>query len=257
MAARKAAKLILEQPSDQPKAQDEQRAKEERDRNNLKIALYHAYKIQDQKNVQVEILNRLESLIDLPSSASFTPQDAKYFTSAVHIFQPSDLDDLVEERRIEGRCGYVLCSNTPRGNIVPTWKVGKGSANYCTDVCMTRMFYVKTQLSEVPAWEREADQQPEIALHHEDQRKAELIQKLEEPRPKPSSADDVELAFERGETKASFRPRQVMTDKIVEKAVIGHALSERFGQSSYRAIEGYEPKHKAKKDQNEFVKLRE
>nr|POE87913.1 hypothetical protein CFP56_11142 [Quercus suber] len=239
---------ILKQSSDQSVRKDELKAKVERDRKNLKIAYYHACKINDQKKFQFEILNRLEDLIDLPYEAPFSARDARHFTSAVQIFQPSDLDDLIDERRIESRCGYVLCSNAPRTDHVPTWKVGKGSANYCTNVCMKKMLYIKTQLCEIPAWERGPREQQEIVLHDDDRDELGITGRPTELRRKLVKADDEELAFERGETKASFRPKQVMTDRIVEKAVTERPQDEKSsGQTSYRAIEGYEPKNKSKK----------
>lgn len=242
-----AVKSILKQPSTrQNKANDEQKAKLERDRHNLKIALYHAYRIQDQKKVQAEILGRIEGLIDLPASSTFTVQEAKHFSSAIDIFQPSDLGDLIEERRVGGRCGYVVCLNAPRAMTAPAWITSKGGADYCSDICVKKMLYVKTQLSEVPAWERGANDQPDIILHPDDQLERKAVKEVAGPKRKQLIvAHDEELAFERGETKASFRPRQVMTDKIVEKAITSKPNVANVDQStSHTAIEGYEPRSK-------------
>lgn len=90
-------------------------------------------------------------------------------------FQPSDYENLILERNIEGRCGYVLCPEEhrredpkakfriiwgPKGSgpggrgkemkVVPKEQLEK----WCSDKCAERAMYIQVQLSEQPAWER-------------------------------------------------------------------------------------------------------
>src|SRR5947208_8839154 len=86
-------------------------SKEERGR---QPAIYHAEIIQQRKALELAILRATETLIDLPSPATVDPSDpsrddASAVRSLLVPFQPSDYDGLIQERNIEGKCGYVLC----------------------------------------------------------------------------------------------------------------------------------------------------
>ncbi|KAI5366063.1 putative Rtr1/RPAP2 domain-containing protein [Septoria linicola] len=228
MAAKAPVKSILKQPSTQkaPALTDEQKAKAENDRKNLNVALYHANRIQLRKSVEARILDNITLLIDYPASTNFSSKEAVSFVQLVKLFQPSDHDSLVEERTIDGRCGYALCSNPPRSQTMgkaAEWKLKKGMGDWCSNDCAKKGLFIKAQLSEVPAWERERAQQPEIALHEDDQlpeddttvRRANRAARVNEWREKV--ANEEELAAERGETTTGFRPKQVMTDAVIEK----------------------------------------
>lgn len=243
------ARSILKQRSTEPKPtlSDEQKAQAERDRRNLDIALHHANKIQAQQDFEALILSNIETLLELPSGSAFTSAETSNFVSLIAPFQPSDFDSLVEERRIDGKCGYVLCANQPRSVTLGTsaaWKLkGQGAGDYCSNDCFRKALYVKTQLSEVPAWERAPGQQPHIVLRGDDRSSIDAT-KLETARNRQDrEANNRELALERGEQAASFRPNQVMADSIVEKANVSHkspTLGDGTG-SSYASIEGYVP----------------
>ncbi|KAK0897479.1 hypothetical protein LTR91_020869 [Friedmanniomyces endolithicus] len=220
MATRVPVKSILKnQPKPTAPTTTPEALQAEKDRHNYALALQHAHRIQDQKDWDLRILHAIEVLLDYPSSTPVTAQEASNSVSLVRLFQPSDLDALIEERVIDGKCG--------------------------------------AQLSVVPAWEREAGCHPVVSLH-EDDRAVIAVPWLnamtvgQQPMAaKSKHADDDDLALERGEKATSFRPRQVMTDRIVEKAVPTYKpLSSVSGAVvSSTAIEGYEPKeHKAKKD---------
>lgn len=249
MAAKVPAKSILKQPKlpTRTDAVDESKAKAEKDQKNLAIALHHARRIQDQKDVQSQILQSIEFLIDVPQAKVFTREEAQVFISRVQQFQPSDLDDLAEERRIDGRCGYVLCANEPRiktGNR-PSWMASQNSTDYCSNECLRKAMYVKTQLSSIPAWEREPGQQPSIILHENDRSSAAEARETERLRRLQHAREGQEaLAEERGETTASFRPQQVMKENVVEKRTVAYQpLSSIHGSSiSHTAIEGHEPR---------------
>jgi hypothetical protein len=246
MATRLPAKSILKQtpPASKPTLSDEEKAKAERDRRNLSIALHHANRIQQQKDVQAQILSNIETLLDYPATENPTAAESSQFVSLVQPFQPSDFDSLVEERRINKKCGYALCSNAPRAASMgasAAWKLkGEGAEDYCSNDCLRKALYVKSQLSEVPAWEREPGQQPQIVLEGGD---ATCTADSTAHHHQDRGTTKDELAHERGETASSFRPGQVMTSNVVEKATVVHKPGDtaKSTPSSHTAIEGYEP----------------
>jgi hypothetical protein len=243
MAAQLPAKSILKQQEPQSTLSDEQKAKAEQDRRNLGIALHHANRIQHRKDIDARIFANIETLLEFPSATPFSPPDASRFVSLIRAFQPSDYDNLVEERRIDGKCGYALCSNSPRSITMgasAAWKLkSKGAADYCSDNCVRKALYVKTQLSEVPAWERQPGQQPHIVLHMDDRRSDPTSLAIRTRVPQTSHD---QLAAERGDATTSFRPGQVMTASVVENHNPAHTTSSAEHQpQSHTAIEGYEP----------------
>ncbi|KAK4960024.1 hypothetical protein LTR10_002913 [Elasticomyces elasticus] len=254
MATRVPVKSILKhQNSTTPRLTPEE-TKAEKDRHNYAIALAHAHRIQDQKDWEARILKAIEVLIEYPSSAPFTSEEANSLTTLVQHFQPSDLDALIEERVIDRKCGYALCSNAPRSATMGReveWKVGKGGKDFCSKTCARKSAYVKTQLSEIPAWERQPGVHPTVILHEDDRSKLDpqpqsknLEKESQQSAATAKLNNDTELALERGEQAASFRPKQVMTDRIVEKAAtVYKPLSSMSGAIiSSTAIEGYEPR---------------
>ncbi|KAK5695765.1 hypothetical protein LTR17_024413 [Elasticomyces elasticus] len=254
MATRVPVKSILKhQNSTTPRLTPEE-TQAEKDRHNYAIALAHAHRIQDQKDWEARILEAIEVLIEYPSGTPFTSEEANSFTTLVQHFQPSDLDALIEERVIDRKCGYALCGNAPRSVTMGReveWKVGKGGKDFCSKTCARKSAYVKTQLSEIPAWERQPGVHPTVILHADDRSKVDPqpqsknVQKESQQSVATAKLkNDNELALERGEQAASFRPKQVMTDRIVEKAAtVYKPLSSMSGAIiSSTAIEGYEPR---------------
>lgn len=152
------------------------------DPQHLAIALHHANQIQAQKDAEAFILDRILELIELPSSpsadaASPSPADAAALKTALVPFQPTDFDNLVLERNIEGRCGYTLCPHQHRkensnAKFRITWgpkgSSGHGSGRemkivsreklemWCSEACAERAMYLRLQLVEEPVWERRA-----------------------------------------------------------------------------------------------------
>lgn len=259
MASKKVpGKSILKQPARPAEtspppdeaAQAEAEAEAAKKKRHFDIAIKHALLIDHQKKTSNQILNHIEILLDFPPSSQPTTQDASHFLQLVSIFQPSNFDELVEERRIDSRCGYPLCVNEPRGLQLKeseSWKLKEGDGDWCSKECTRKGLYIKAQLSEVPAWERVPGQQAPIILHENDRH---LMPPESTDGDEASSkkiqqrvAERGELAMERGETAASFRPDQVMADFIVEKTPSSRQaqLESRVKFSSSTAIEGYEP----------------
>ncbi|PLN81416.1 Rtr1/RPAP2 family-domain-containing protein [Aspergillus taichungensis] len=154
------------------------------DPRHLAIALHHAHRIQHQKDTEALILDRILDLITLPSSPTADPAnpsatDAHALKSALIPFQPSDYDNLIQERNIEGHCGYPLCPRPhrsenagPNGSYRITWGAkgsgpgGRGRSmnivpresleKWCSDECAERALYIRVQLAAEPVWERRA-----------------------------------------------------------------------------------------------------
>jgi len=153
------------------------------DPRHMAIALHHAHRIQAQKDTESLILDRILDLVAFPHSptadpSSPSPEDARLFKNALFPFQPTDYDNLIQERNIEGLCGYGLCprehrreegggmfrikygakGSGPGGrgremNIVPKEKLEM----WCSDECAERAMYIRVQLAQEPVWERRGD----------------------------------------------------------------------------------------------------
>ncbi|KAH0544306.1 hypothetical protein FGG08_001569 [Glutinoglossum americanum] len=181
MASKSIPKSILKKPP-MPHT-----SKEEQDR---RTAIYHAEIIQHRKDLELTIINATETLIDFPSAATADPaapshEDASAVRSLLVPFQPSDYDGLIQERNIDGKCGYVLC---PRPRLLQDTKalfrllrVGRQEGGlrvvpreslekWCSEACQRKAMYVRVQLSEEPAWMREA-MEAEIVFLDEVERK--------------------------------------------------------------------------------------
>lgn len=248
------AKRILKQPTKKTaKVTDEQQAQVQKDRQNLNLALQHANRIQGQKDAEAQILEAITKLLDFPQSSPFSARDVVAYISLVAAFQPSDFNSLIEERRIDEKCGYALCSNQPRSLTLgasAAWKLKDGAADFCSTACAKKAMYVKAQLSEVPVWERASDHHVSIQIHPDDRptedepviRRADRTARVDQWRNK--IADMEELAMERGEKTTSFRPDQVMTENVVEKQpkIYRRPVFDLDLALGHDAIEGYHPK---------------
>ncbi|KFY34194.1 hypothetical protein V494_06973 [Pseudogymnoascus sp. VKM F-4513 (FW-928)] len=226
----------------------------------LATALYHANLIQRRKDLELDILYSTETLLDYPTTdlpaTSPSPSDISTIKQLIRPFQPSDFDALLDERRINNRCAYVLCPNPSpaRGSnggyrlfgtsgkssnfrIVPAAEADL----WCSEDCARRAMYLKVQLSETPAWERDGGYGGELELLGEREALSER-QRLDE-----RLADDLknldiisdpegrgveerrDLALERGE----MAPDAVMRGGLVnvevrEKQVTGQAVPPSF-----------------------------
>ncbi|KAF3491107.1 DUF408 domain-containing protein [Arthroderma uncinatum] len=156
------------------------RGKGSPDPRHMSIALHHARQIQNRKELELLILSHIETLMELPTAKDATAdspsaEDVSTFFSALACFQPSDYDNLIQERNIDGSCGYTLCpkprrKDNSRGGYRIVWgSKGSGPGGrgkemkvvqkeklemWCSDECAERAMYLKVQLSERPASER-------------------------------------------------------------------------------------------------------
>ena len=260
-----APKSILKKTASDVAAKPAAKTREERHR---EIALYHANLIQSQKDVEAAITTSIETLIDFPSSPSSTSAhpataDIEEFTRLIYIFTPSDYDDLIEERRIDHRCGYVFCTNAPKTTPGGRLKiVGGSSANakivarnkaeaWCSKACAKRALFVKVQLMEEPAWSRRAGSGPELEILTADV-ESEIASKKEGRL--DVEGDDLEgkmreLALERGDGEKPARSAGMVSDVVVERdAVKVPTAPVHDGEEKGDAIEGYVPIGNSKKD---------
>ncbi|MCJ1404147.1 hypothetical protein MMC11_007372 [Xylographa trunciseda] len=237
-----------------------------RDIRNREIALQHAHLIQQRKDVEALILAATETLLDFPSSRTADPAypastDVAQIKTLLQTFQPTDYDSLVEERNIDGKCGYVLC---PRPHTIhkrkSLYRVLKSGTNkdkstgvvtveelerWCTEKCGKRALYLRVQLSEVPAWERSGS--ASILLYGEHEQRI-IAQRVDEADLTAVTADLKKLALERGEKSDGQVP------PTVEVSIHEHDIPDRpyengfqdddYHESSrmYDSIEGYVPR---------------
>lgn len=207
-------KSILKDSLSDPGARSEKDARE--------IAMAHAKLIQHRKELEAEILDSLILLSEYPlvrtpphSATNPAPSDVSGFKTHVRLFQPSDYDDLIEERNVNELCGYTLCGK-PRRNAGAggEWKLTssgdivkrKDIEKWCSPACAKRALYVKVQLNETAAWERAGFPDMQIELLGEDKSTETQVDKtarqlgelkLEEQRQAVKDAQT--LALERGD----------------------------------------------------------
>lgn len=180
-------KSILKNASASIKATSSPAAHSREDRYK-ETALYHANIIQQRKDTEALILASTEILLDLPSSPEADPvnpssNNAALTKKLLKPFQPFDYDSLIEERNIDKKCGYVLCPRLNRQECTKAkYRIlqakGKGAnalkvvkrqslEKWCSDQCGKRALYIKVQLSEEPAWTRNADANRDLVLLEE------------------------------------------------------------------------------------------
>jgi len=232
MATAKAPKSILKKPS-YPATTS---SKADKDR---EVALYHANLIQQRKDIELEILLSTETLIDYPlatapyDASNPSPTDTQTFKTLLRPFQPSDYDALILERNINEHCGYTLCPN-PRvtdgaaGKYRLVGKYGKAKdfkvvekgevEKWCSEACAKRALYVRVQLSERPAWERDG-YGADIELRDEPKTDQDVvvegISKMDLSDGESKRRNAVDLAMERGDK--GFAAKKILVDVTIKE----------------------------------------
>ncbi|KAG7048527.1 Rtr1/RPAP2 family protein [Colletotrichum scovillei] len=236
------------------------------------IALQHARIIQQRKDLELQILESLAELSEYPtergsrtfSAANPSPRDVADFKAGIRLFQPSDYDDLIEERNVNGLCGYTLCAQPkPMASKGGEWRLvnfgkadfdivnRKESEKWCSKDCQRRAMYIKVQLNESAAWERAGLPDIEIELYGEEKARQEdpasqasrdlASLKLEEGR--RAADESATLALERGETRETGQPGNTFTLAIREREVkppTEHGVFE-DPDDSHLFVEGHRP----------------
>ncbi|GBG32307.1 RNA polymerase II subunit B1 CTD phosphatase Rpap2 [Hondaea fermentalgiana] len=146
--------------------------------------------------------------------------------AAVRRFQPSDLDDLAEERKLIGLCGYPLCGKAPTTKV-PNVRVvdvtrrrivdAEQARRFCSMDCLHRLELIKVQ---VPA--NSPDSRIEIPLM--------------------DGSSDKEVATEEANARATQQSAQAVASvvssnaPIIERQVDPNAQSESFPAAGSRQI---------------------
>ncbi|KAF4773673.1 Rtr1/RPAP2 family protein [Colletotrichum scovillei] len=214
------------------------------------IALQHARIIQQRKDLELQILESLAELSEYPtergsrtfSAANPSPRDVADFKAGIRLFQPSDYDDLIEERNWRlvnfGKADFDIVNR-------------KESEKWCSKDCQRRAMYIKVQLNESAAWERAGLPDIEIELYGEEKARQEdpasqasrdlASLKLEEGR--RAADESATLALERGETRETGQPGNTFTLAIREREVkppTEHGVFE-DPDDSHLFVEGHRP----------------
>ncbi|MCJ1308228.1 hypothetical protein MMC25_001881 [Agyrium rufum] len=253
-----------------------------RDARNLELALHHANIIQHRKDIEQQIYHNIETLIDFPTRPSLTvddpaghpsPEDVAQVKILLEPFSPSNLDALIEERKIDGKCGYVLCpkprrvENTTARHRIVIQSVKKGRDSFrvvekaelekwCSDACGKRATYLRLQLSETLAWEREGTTDELQIPGEEVDEKHEALPLVSEMDVREVTRQLGELAMERGQGKGTFSSSTLLKETIEEHAPDSSGAvprimlndDERQGLDAYwpsqgfDAVEGYRPR---------------
>ncbi|RFU72594.1 hypothetical protein TARUN_9670 [Trichoderma arundinaceum] len=190
------------------------------------IAIHHATLLQHRKDLESQILDSLILLSEYPlvrdtpyNSSNPAPSDITDFKANVRLFQPSDYDDLIEERNVNELCGYTLCAKPRRQTgSKGEWKLtGSGEIvkrkeleKWCSQQCARRALFVKVQLNETAAWERAGIPDIQIDLLDEDKsaeteadRTARQLGELKLEDQRQAARDSAALAMERGDNRIS------------------------------------------------------
>ncbi|KJZ72991.1 hypothetical protein HIM_07563 [Hirsutella minnesotensis 3608] len=228
-----------------------------------RVALEHARLLQQRKELESEILDSLILLSEYPlvrspnySASRPAPSDVSGFKTHVRLFQPSDYGDLIEERNVNGLCGYVLCAR-PRRQTGSSgeWKITssgdivkrKDIEMWCSAHCARRALFVKVQLNETAAWERAGIPDIQIDLLEEKSHETEaerIARKLGESQLEDqlqAARDAATLALERGQRGTPRDPSKVkvtITEKDTDAP--GPAESKVTAQEeSHLLVEGH------------------
>jgi len=259
-------------------------SKEDRDR---EVALYHANLIQQRKDIELNILLSTETLIDYPlagppyDASNPSLADAREFKRLLRPFQPNDYDELIHERNINEKCGYTLCpkprvkdGSGGKYRIIGTngkakdFKVVEKEEleKWCSEACAKRALYVRVQLSESPAWEREAAGST-VNIDLLDEPKsvesviAEGIEKLSLVGGKESKQQDAaDLALERGDTGMAAKNGLVdvkIQEKQVQRPAQAPSLDDPSGRldTMHLTLEGHTPEFGSRRQRRHSEEL--
>lgn len=205
------------------------------------IAIHHATLLEHRKELENQILDNLILLAEYPlireapfDSSNPAPSDIADFKANVRLFQPSDYDDLIEERNVNELCGYTLCAKTRRQTgSGGEWKLtGNGEIvkrkeleKWCSQQCARRALFVKVQLNETAAWERAGIPDIQIDLLDEDRsaeteadRTTRLLGELKLEDQRQAARESAALAIERGDNRIGSSIDKVKI-KLKEKDV--------------------------------------
>ena len=229
-------------------------------------AIHHATLIQERKDIEAQILSDLEVLLELPTSSNANPScpsdvDAEAAAAHLRLFQPANFDELIAERNICNKCGYILCPNPNQKQdtnatyrILSTSKKAVHETNivrtrdlekWCSEECATKARRLRAQLNEEPAWARSASKENDISIVRTQNSKDEAaiarsMEKLCLESTKPLS-DHVALAIERGDTSLANNINKQITVSQHTLSSVMSSYDSSDQSSAYNIKEGYKP----------------
>lgn len=255
-------KSILKKAANGSQSQESERQQRARE-----IAIHHANIIQQQKDVENQIFEATEDLIDFPLTEHVTADkpsssDIQAFQMLVAPFRPQDFDELILERNLADKCGYVFCPNEPRPETAKGKAriLGKTSAQtlkivdankvtrWCSDECAIRAVHIKVQLNTEPAWLRAETSPTKIVPLTGDVNDNASVSGTEDL---GSNLDQLrskmdQLALERGDDVPSAE-KHIISNDIVERTTIRASDAPTVDDESMHAmVEGYQPKNAKK-----------
>ncbi|KAH8172113.1 rtr1/RPAP2 family protein [Sarocladium implicatum] len=244
--------------------------------NPRETAVAHAKILQHRKDLEAQILASVILLSEYPRAEdpSYTasnpaPSDVTVFKQHVRLFQPSDYDDLIEERNVNELCGYTLCGNERRtAGRGGEWKISRGQIvkkkdleMWCSPACAKRAMYVKVQLNETAAWERVGIPDIQIELLEEgitpaldEDKVAQKMQQLKLDEERQAASDQAALELERGQPAFASRKPVLDNIKLEEKEALPTDAADAVfedPEDDHLAIEGYKSKMQAKLQQRQ------
>lgn len=273
-SVKKPAKGILKKPSSTGSETSSSKVDESQARN---TAIQHARIIHHRRELEDQITNSIIEMVKLPllqsppySAANPSPEDAETFRRGVRLFQPSDYDDLIEERNTNGLCGYTLCPK-PRVRVLQAGEYklvnyGKKDFNivpkkeierWCSQKCARRAMYVKVQLNETAAWERAGIESIQIDLYEEPNksdddpasRLAKEMEDLKVEAGRKAAQDARDLALERGDAAGERKSQRSVPvrirDKLVTQEVKEPSLDKQDDQG-HMVLDGYKTKFESR-----------
>lgn len=236
------------------------------------VAIKHARIIHSRREIEDQISDSMIELSKFPitrdspyNASNPAPADAQSFRNLVRLYQPSDYEDLIEERNANGLCGYTLCPN-PRSrvssggtfklvnygrkdfNIIPSRELER----WCSQKCAKRAMYVKVQLNETAAWERAGMASIEIDLFEEEGQTsaasdstgplAKDIANLKVEAQRKTAQNARDLALERGDTVTeNGKPKQRSIKLTIREKPVRAPTAPSAGpdRQSHLVTEGY------------------
>jgi len=225
------------------------------------VAVQHALSIQEKKKLQSKVLDMILTAYDLPSPATTDPAhpdstDATTFRECLRIWRPSDLDELIQERNLDDRCGYALCRRANlKQNPAKVWDKKEGTfvnrrsdERWCSNACKERNDFVRRQLTNEPAWLRDAqsqaialltDTQPDSTsdsalLIREQKRKADNQDALVVERGKVPATQLEDISIREKETTAKPKPPTFIPQITVSDVLEGMPMRQTGRNLNYR-----------------------
>ena len=232
-----------------------------------------------QSRLKNPTLRHIEFLYKFTASSddSMRPDQVDVDTVRRHIcrLRASDMDAVIEERGINGKCGYVLCRQPARSALPGSGKFvtsGQGKTfrillktqyeNWCSEACIRRAMYLKAQLMDRPANSRDLHPSALALLPEEETRPTAKSARVgiasanstaaATSAARPSATADAvatpearsTLALERGElVEATSKIDTVVSKEIVNRDNVKAPRPPRMTSSS-GSIEGYVPGQK-------------